>query len=233
MNRRIIKAIASFSLLAGLGAACPVRAQNSQTPYPKMAPLDQYLMERNAEIVLARSAAPESISRDAEVLVLGRHGYETAVRGKNGLVCEVERSWTKPIDDPNFWNPRARGPLCLNPAGAQSYLPILIKKTELILAGELKTQMADAIKAAFDKKELPKLQPGAMCYMLSRQQDTDGDGKHWHPHVMFLIPESAPVTWGENMTGSPIVAAPDTLDRMTVLMVLVRKWSDGAVDSSS
>jgi hypothetical protein len=57
-----------------------------------MAPLDQYLMvDRDAEIAMARSAAPEAISRDAYVLVLGRHGYETAVKGKNGFVCVVER----------------------------------------------------------------------------------------------------------------------------------------------
>lgn len=55
-----------------------------------MAPLEQYLIQdRKAEIALAQSAAPESISRDAEVLVLGRHGYETAVKGKNGFVCIV------------------------------------------------------------------------------------------------------------------------------------------------
>jgi hypothetical protein len=45
-----------------------------------MAPLDQYLMkDRNAEIALARSAAPEAISRDATVMVLAEHGYVTAV----------------------------------------------------------------------------------------------------------------------------------------------------------
>src|ERR1700719_1293150 len=39
----------------------------SKAPYPNMAPVDQYLMEdREAEIALARSAAPESISRDSE-----------------------------------------------------------------------------------------------------------------------------------------------------------------------
>jgi hypothetical protein len=46
-------------------------------PYPKMAPVDQYLMEENTEIQLARSAAPDSISRDATILVLRRQGYET------------------------------------------------------------------------------------------------------------------------------------------------------------
>ncbi len=54
-----------------------------------MAPLDQYLMEQNAEIALARTAAPESISKDAEIMVLGRRGYETAVKGTNGFVCIV------------------------------------------------------------------------------------------------------------------------------------------------
>jgi hypothetical protein len=53
-------------------------------PYPKMAPVDQYLMEKTAEIQLARSAAPDSISRDATILVLGRQGYETAVEGPIG-----------------------------------------------------------------------------------------------------------------------------------------------------
>src|SRR5664279_2761323 len=98
-------------------------AQDAKAQYPSMAPIDEYLMaDRNAEIALARSAAPESISRDAEVLVLGRHGYETAVKGKNGFVCIVERSWTAPIDDPNFWNPKLRGPLCLNAPAVRTYL---------------------------------------------------------------------------------------------------------------
>ena len=229
MNPKIIKGIAGFALLAALGMAWPVRAQNSKAPYPKMAPLEQYLMDRNAEIALARSAAPPSISRNAEIMVLGRHGYETAAQGKNGFVCLVERGWTAGITDPNFWNPKIRGAMCLNLAAARSYLPITIKKTKLILAGESKAQMADAIKASFDKKELPSLQPGAMCYMLSRHQYlNDSPGRwHWHPHVMFFIPETDSVARGENLAGSPILTSKDSLDRLTVLMILVPKWSDG------
>jgi hypothetical protein len=70
------------------GTAWYAVSQDAQTPYPGMAPLDQYLIEdRSSEIALARSAAPESISRDAEVMVLGCHGYETAIKGTNGVVC--------------------------------------------------------------------------------------------------------------------------------------------------
>jgi hypothetical protein len=66
-------------------------------------------MERNAEIALARSAAVESISRDAEVMAHRRHGYESAVKGKNGFVCMVERSWTGGIDDPDHSIPTRQG----------------------------------------------------------------------------------------------------------------------------
>src|SRR5271170_5435806 len=141
MKRQILRTIKAISiaLVVLLGAAWQAQAQDTKTPYPSMAPLDQYLMaDQDAEIALARSAAPESISRDAEVLVLGRHGYETAVKGKNGFVCLVERSWSAGIEDPNFWNPKLRGPLCLNPAAVRSYLPLTVKKSELILAGKSK-----------------------------------------------------------------------------------------------
>src|ERR1700740_3311310 len=102
------------AVICAFAAPLQMRAQDPKTPYPSMAPLDQYLMDRNAEIAMARSAAPEAISRDADVLVLGRHGYETAVKGKNGFVCVVERGWMGPFEGKfavNFWNPKLRGPL--------------------------------------------------------------------------------------------------------------------------
>jgi len=152
-----------------------------EAPYPRMAPLDQYLMEdRGSEIALARSAAPESISRDAEVLVLGRHGYETAIKGTNGFVCLVERSWTAPIDDPGFWNPKGRAPICLNAAAARSYLPRTIKKTDLILAGRTKAQMVEAIAAAVDSAlptEVRKGEKGiTLCMPMPFTKATQTDG---------------------------------------------------------
>lgn len=213
-----------------LCATWQASAQNSKTPYPSMAPLDQYLMERDAEIALARSAAPESISRDAEVMVLERNGYETAIQGKNGFVCLVERSWTAPIDDPGFWNPKGRAPLCLNAAAARSYLPRTIKKTNLILAGRTKPQMIEAIEAALDKRELPVIEPGAMCYMLSKQGYlSDRDGR-WHPHLMFFASEAEPAAWGAGLPGSPIFAFNDTWEHLTIFLVPVREWSDGTAD---
>ena len=226
--RRI--AVVTCALIIMFGTAC--HAQDAKAPYPTMAPIAQYLMaDRNAEIALARSAAPESVSGDAEVLVLGRHGYETAVKGKNGFVCLVERGWTAGTDDPDFWNPKLHGPLCLNPQAARTYLPLTVKKTELVLAGQSKAQMSDGIKTAFDKKELPTLEPGAMCYMLSKQGYLgDGNG-HWRPHVMFFVPQADAETWGANLPNSPILASDSATDRLTIFMIPVAKWSDGTADS--
>ena len=213
-----------------LGMAWQAIAQNAQTPYPNMAPIEQYLMERSSEIALARSAAPESISRDAEVMVLGRHGYETAVQGKNGFVCMVERSWTSPIDDPGFWNPKGRAPICFNAAAARTYVPRTIKKTELVLAGQTKSQMIEAVKAAIDKNELPAMDPGAMCYMLSKQGYLSDSVGHWHPHLMFFVSQTDPAAWEAGSPGSPIFAFNDTWEHMVVFLVPVRQWSDGTAD---
>jgi len=232
MKRPMIRTIKtrSFALVVLLGAACLAQAQQAET-YPKMAPLDQYLMAGDSEIALARSAAPESIAHDAEVLVLGRHGYETAVKGENGFVCLVERGWTAPIDDPNFWNPKLRGPICLNPAAARSYLPLTIKKTEFVLAGQAKAQMFESIKARLDKKELPTPEVGAMSYMMSKEQYLGDSAQHWHPHLMFFLPQTDTATWGADLKGSPIFGATDPEDRLTVFFVPVAKWSDGTADS--
>src|ERR1700681_4189023 len=221
MNRQIVKTIAleTFVLVVVLSAPWQTRAQDTKAPYPSMASLDQYLMERDAEIALARSAAPESISHDADVVVLERHGYETAVKGKNGFVCVVQRSWTAGIDDPDFWNPKLRAPICFNPPAARSYLPLTIKKTELVLAARSKAQMFEDIKAAFDKKELPTLESGAMCYMMSKQgylSDRDG---HWHPHLMFFVPLTDPAAWGACLPDSPVLGSREIADRLTIFLI--------------
>ena len=233
MKRLIVRRMvfAVFVLSFVWSTARPGHAQDARGPYPSMAPIEQYLIaDRNAEIVLARSAAPESISRDAEVLALGRHGYETAAKGKNGFVCMVERSWTAGIDDPDFWNPKLRAPICFNPAAERTYLPLTIKKTELVLAGRSKAQMFESIKAGLDKKELPAQETGAMCYMMSKEGYLGDQAGHWHPHLMFFVPRTDAATWGADLPGSPILSSDDPQDRLIVFMIPVAKWSDGTAD---
>jgi hypothetical protein len=237
MNRQKFQAIAalSFALILILDAAWQARAQDRQMSYPSMAPVEQYLMaDRNAEIALARSAAPEAISHDATILVLGRHGYETAVEGKNGFVCAVERGWMGPFEGDsaaNFWNPKIRGPVCYNPPAARSILPLTYKRTEMIMAGQSKAQIIDALKVAYEKKELPPLEPGAMSYMMSKDQYlTDHGDHHWMAHLMFYTPLMDGAVWGADLPNSPVMlhpqfrGAPEPIDNF---MVATDKWSDG------
>src|SRR3984885_4399699 len=117
------------------------RAQAAKALYPVMAPLDQYLIpDEKAEIALARSAAPTSISNAAEVMVLRRDGYTTAVKGSNGFVCIVERSWANPTNDPQFWNPKVRAPHSFNSPAARTSLPFFLMKSKLVLAGKSKAE---------------------------------------------------------------------------------------------
>ena len=225
---------ATVVLALVLSAAWPVSAQSAKTSYPSMAPVEQYMMaSREAEIALARSAAPESISGDAEVLVLGSHAYETAAKGKNGFVCMVLRSWTAGIDDPDFWNPEVRAPICFNAPAARTYVPFVTKKTEWILAGRSKAEMFESVKASLDKGELPTQEIGAMCYMLSKDGYLGDPVQHWHPHVMFFLPQMKAEAWGAGLKGSPILAGLDPEDRLTVFLIPVGKWSDGTPDAGA
>lgn len=208
------------------GPICP-RVQVEQAPYPDMAPVDQYLIpDEKAEISLARSAAPASISDEAEVMVLRRDGYAAAVKGTNGFVCIVERSWAKASDESDFWNAKIRAPICFNAAAARTFLTIFLMKTKLALTGKSKTEIVAATTSALDKGELPALEPGAMCYMMSKQQYLGDRDRSWHPHVMFYVSGDAAKTWGADAKDSPLIAANDPEERVTVFMLMVERWSD-------
>jgi hypothetical protein len=230
MSKKLISLVA-FMCLVGValaGATRQVRAQAPSASYPAAAPLNQYLIPaKDSEIELARSAAPASISGGAEVLVLGPDGYETAVKGGNGFVCLVERSWAKSTDDAEFWNPKVRAPHCLNTPAAKTYLPIVLLKTKLVLAGKSTKEIARTLKTAMDSKELPALEPNAMCYMMSKQQYLSDNDMHWHPHMMWYVPGDSVKSWGANLEGVPTIAGNVPEDRMTVFMLVVGHWSDG------
>lgn len=229
MNPKVI-AVAAVVLCT----AEPGYAQQSTGAHPDKAPTAQYLMDdQNAEIALARSAAPAAISRNATILVLGEHNYETVVKGKNGFVCLVERSWMGPVDSPEFWNPRMRGPVCFNPPAVRSVLPITYKRTELALSGSSRTQLIARMEAASRNKELPALEPGAMSYMMSKQGQLGDAVGHWHPHLMFYSAKSDGADWGAEVPGSPVLLNPQfqgAPEPLSTFIVRVPEWSDGTTE---
>jgi hypothetical protein len=223
--------VSRYSLMIlAVVAVAPVHAQDSKvSPYPAMAPIEQYrIASREDEIAMARSAAPASIAADADVLVLSEHGYETAVHGKNGFVCIVARSWDDPFEDPEFWSPKVRSPNCFNAPAAHAVLPQYLKRTEWVLAGLSREEMMARTKTALADKTFFAPESGAMCYMLSKQGHLNDKIGHWMPHVMIYVPRAKPALWGANMADSPLGAIEySDLDPVTTFLVPVSHWSDG------
>jgi hypothetical protein len=225
---RVAYGIGAGALGVLLAATAP--AQAADPSYPSRAPIAEYLMASPAaEIALARSAAPPSISANAEVLVLGPHGYTTAVKGRNGFVCLVERAWDAELGNPIFWNPHVRGPDCLNPAAARSMLPHFLERTRWALGGLSTAEMSERTKAELAAKTYVMPEPGAMAFMLSKQQFLSDDGSHhWMPHLMFFVAGTADADAGANLPGSPVLHAyPSAPDPISTFLVPVGTWSDG------
>jgi hypothetical protein len=224
-SKIVVLAVLVQMLISGATLSARAQAGNS---YASMAPLDQYLIsDENAEIALARSAAPASISGNAEIMVLGSQGFKTAVKGTNGFLCLVERSWSQATDNPEFWNSKIRAPHCFNAAAAKTFAPIFLMKTKLVLAGKSKAEILEATSSALGSKQLPALEPGAIAYMMSKQQYLNDGVKAWHSHVMFYVSGDAEKSSGANLKGSPVIAASDPEERVTILMTLAAHWSDG------
>src|SRR5579863_1885880 len=223
------KAMSLLIMVLSLAAISPAWPDDVKNPYPAMAPLAQYMMDRDAEIALARTAAPASVSDKAEILVLGKNGYETAVKGTNGFVCLVVRSWDNDIDNAEFWNPKVRSPTCDNPAAARSYLPYYLQRTEWVLSGVSRDEMLKRTEAAIAAKQITAPETGSMAFMLSKDQYVADAGGQWYPHVMFYGPPGPGSNWGADVPGSPVLSAPSDLMPFTMYFVPVRKWSDGSL----
>ena len=234
MNRPATVGILASAFLTALTGIAPAQSQAPKNPYPAMAPREQYMpASQAAEIALARSAGPAAVSDKAEILVLGAHGYETAVKGSNGFVCLVARSWGQDFDQPEFWNPKIRTPHCVNAAAASSVLPDYIKRTQWVLARVSKEEMLARTKAALAAHEIGSPAPGSMAYMLSKDQyindPQDGAEARWYPHVMFFMPATEASNWGANVRGGPIFSTTSTVEPITTFFVVAPRWSDGSL----
>jgi hypothetical protein len=215
-----IALISTFALVASQES---LAAEDS---YPSMAPLAQYLMSRDAEMTLARSAAPDSVSSHAEILVLTAAGFQPAAKGTNGFVCLVARSWSAGFDDPDFWNPSLLAPICYNALAARSQVPATIKLTQLALAGASKDKILKSIEEASESGELPRAVSGSMSYMMSKQGYLSRRG-HWRPHLMFFTSDTDPALWGAGVPDSPILGIRLPEQHLTVFLVPIGRWSDG------
>src|SRR5262249_50723148 len=150
------------------------------------------------------------------------------VKGKNGFVCFVERSWTAGFDSAEFWNPRIRAPNCFNLPAVRSVLPHYLKRTEWALAGAGKQDLMERARTLFAGGGLTAPEAGSFSFMLSKQGYLgDQAAGPWLPHVMFFVPNGQAAAWGAGLEDSPVLGADGTSFEPTVLFIPVRRWSDG------
>jgi hypothetical protein len=220
---------AVFTIVLACCAIANAQAQKPN-PYPTMAPVAKYLMPRAAEIEMARSAAPASISARATVLVMTNTGYVTAAKGANGWVCLVGRMWSAGLDDPEFWNPKGRGAACLNPQAVQSVLPFYLARAKWALACETREEIAKNSQAAYADHQFAE--PGGFALMLSKESYlNDGVAGPWRPHIMPFVAKDKLATWAVGFKGSPIISPATATFRSyepVTVVILAPFWSDGS-----
>jgi hypothetical protein len=199
-----------------------------------MPPISQYLMSPQAEIALARTAAPASISGHATIMVLTARGYTVAVKGRNGFTCLLERGWSH-LNTPAFWSFKMQTPVCYNAAASRTVLLYTLKRTTLALSGATETQIEQAMSGAVATKMLPPAAPDSIAYMMSKRQYISDSAKSWYPHLMFFMPQTDGAnvgeSWGADRLRSPVVYDPHSgmfHEPWARFFIPVSHWSDGS-----
>jgi hypothetical protein len=195
-----------MTLLATVSSLTAVNATAQGSTYP---PLSEYLMPRDAEVALARSAAPPNISNGATIKVLTKSGFEVAHPGDNGNVCMVMRGFSAPSYTPAqfrnlVYDPTVRAPICFTAPAARAVMPYYEMRTKLAMEGKDPDQIADALKAAYAQGRLPPRDQVAFAYMWSAHQNLASGIGAWHPHVMIFAPNYENSMVGGNAFGSPL-----------------------------
>jgi hypothetical protein len=215
--------LAFLMVFAVAGAGTPgAWAQSSAYP-----PLSEYMMPRDAEVALARSAAPGNISGRATIKVLTTAGYEVAERGDNDFVCMVMRGWAAPTYSPAefrdlVYDPLVRAPICFDPQASRMVLPYYELRSKLAMEGKTPDQIAEGVQAAYAKGQLPERDRVTFAYMWSVDQHLGPGIDQWHPHMMIFAPYYENAMLGDNDFGSPLpIVTDDAGTPFTVVVIPV------------
>ena len=201
---------ACLAALVAWAAVVPGRAKVG-THYP---PLAEYLMPRDAEIALARSAAPPDVSGRATIKILTESGYQAVSDGDNGFVCLVMRGWSAPTYTPAqfrdfVYDASIRAPICFDPQASRTVMPYYELRSKLGMAGNDPDQITEGVQAAYATGQLPRRDAVSFAYMWSADQNLGTGIGHWHPHLMVFAPYYENSMVGGNEFGSPLPQVSD------------------------
>jgi hypothetical protein len=202
-----MKALPFFTVL--LAASLDATAIQAQAQAPKYPPIDQYLMPRDAEIALAKSAAPPSLADHATIKVLTKSGFVVAREGDNGAVCMVMRGFSAPTYTPAqfrnlVYDPTVHAPICFTAPAARTAMPYYELRTRLAMEGKNPDQIAESLQSAYVRGELPRRDAVTFAYMWSGHQHLGPGIGAWRPHMMVFAPYYDNSMVGGNEFGSPL-----------------------------
>src|SRR5262245_40623292 len=180
----------------------------------KYPPLSEYMMQREAEMALASSAAPAKVSGRATIKVLTPSGYQVARQGDNGFVCMVMRGWVAPTYSPTqvrelVYDGKLRAPICFDPIASQNVMPYYELRSKLGMERKTPDQIAEGVQAAYAKGLLPKRDAVSFAYMWSADQNLGAGAGAWHPHIMVFAPYYENAMLGGNEFAGPLPAVSD------------------------
>jgi len=189
--------------------AASLDAAAIQAQAPKYPPIEQYLMPRDAEIELAKSAAPPSVADHATIKVLTKSGFVVAHEGDNGAVCMVMRGFSAPTYTPAqfrnlVYDPTVHAPICFTAPAARTAMPYYELRTRLAMEGKGPDQIAESLQSAYVRGELPRRDTVTLAYMWSGHQHLGPGIGAWRPHMMVFAPYYDNSMVGGNEFGSPL-----------------------------
>jgi hypothetical protein len=199
-SRRLVR----LALLASLGASAAAHAQSNAYPPPR-----EYLMSRDEELAMARSAAPPGVADRATIKVLGPDGFMDARSGDNGFTCLVMRGWSAPTYTPDqfrrfTFDATIRAPICFDPVASRVVLPYYELRSRLGMQGKAPEQITAGIEHAYATGQLPERTTASFAYMWSAAQHLGAGIGHWRPHIMVFAPYYTNAMVGGHAFGSPL-----------------------------
>src|SRR5262249_21865803 len=196
-------------LLATSLAAAALYGQPAKYP-----PIDQYLMPRDAEIALAKSAPPASPADHPTGKVLTKTGYVVAREGDNGSFCMVMRGFsattsTRAQFRDLVYDPTVHAPICFTAPAARTVMPYYELRTKLAMEGKGPDQIAESLQSAYVRGELPRREIVTFAYMWSAHQHLGPGIGAWRPHMMVFAPYYENSMLGGNEFAGPLPQVSD------------------------
>ena len=203
--------VASFLLPAAVAA--------QKNPPPPLPPAE---LSTADQIRIAKSAAPEDVSKDAKVWVFENGHYVVAVQGTSGMACAIFRE-----------RPNSLVPLCGDAEADATVMAISRFQTEERLAGKTQEQIKAEVESGMASGRFRAPQRPAMTYMTSSAQViTDPKGEHptrFLPHVMVFYPKMQAKAMGIVESNSMDIPIMDDDGMATSrLVIVVRDWTEPA-----